>query len=159
MVDDFLIYYGNISSSQKDEENDLKEVHILRGRFLHWTSIIERIMNEYCNESKKTYGKIKDSFIQKLTASELSHKDNFFEFVKALNEINPDRNAWAHGFIFYNEREGSNPNNFLNLNNKLTSVKPPYFEEISKSFSLIIDWLSKNNLWKIDSYAISSFKR
>jgi len=159
MVDDFLVSYGDISLSKKDEENDLKEIHILRGRFLHWTSIIEKIMNEYCSQSKKTYGQIKDLFIKKLTENNLSNVENFYEFVKALNDVNPDRNAWAHGFIFYNERTGNQPNNFLNLNNKLTSVNPPYFDEASKSFSIIINWLQQNNLWKINSYQISQFKK
>ena len=141
MVDDFLISEGDISLSQSDEEKDLRDVHILRGRFLHWTSIIERIMKEYCNElrSKKTYGQLKEIFIKKLTENNLNDTSKFYEFVKALNDINPDRNSWAHGFIFYKPRTNGKPNNHLNLSDDINSIQPPYFDEISKSFTIIID--------------------
>mgnify|MGYP001573984372 FL=1 len=159
MADDFLISYGDVSSSKNDEEKDLKEVHILRGRFLHWVSIIERIMKEYCKEinSHKTYGQMKDPFVNKLTENKLNDTSGFYDFVKALNEINPDRNSWAHGFIFYSSRENKRPNNFINLNNKLTSIQPPYFNDISKYFSIVIGWLKQNDLWKISTYDLSQF--
>jgi len=159
MVDDFLISNGNITSSKTDEQADLKEVHVLRGRFLHWVSIIERIMKEYCNEvnSKKMYGQLKDLFIKKLTENNLNDTTNFYEFVKALNDINPDRNTWAHGFVFYKPRSNNQPNNHINLGNNITSIQPPYFDEISKSFTTIIQWLKQNNLWKINNYSLSQF--
>ena len=82
----------------------------------------------------------------------------FYEFVKALNEINPDRNL-GHTDLSLQPRDNQRPNNFINLNNKLTSIQPPYFDDISKSFSIVINWLKQNNLWKIDTYDISQFKQ
>lgn len=158
--DDFLISNGDISSSKHDEEENLKEVHILRGRFLHWMSIIERIIKWYCKDinSHKTYGQMKDIFINKLAENKLNSITGFYDFVKALNEINPDGNYWAHGFIFYCPRKNQIPNNFIKLNDKVTSIQPPYFEDIGKSFSVVIGWLKQNNLWKIDTCDLSQFK-
>ena len=66
-------------------------------------SIIGLIMKQYCGETKsrKTYGQMKDLFIQKLTENRLNDTKNFYEFVQALNQLNPDRNSWAHGLLFY----------------------------------------------------------
>ena len=158
MVTDFILHKSDADKTQ--EIKDLKEVHILRGRFLHYMSIIERIMKEYCSllAEKKTYGQIKPIFIQKLKDNKYDEKEGFQSFVEALEEINPDRNSWAHGFVFYDKRKENKPNNHINLNDELKQITPPYFEDINKSFTMIIRWLQKNNFWEIKGYAISEYE-
>ena len=85
MADDFLIFKGNISDKSK-ESDDLQTIHIYRGRFLHWMSIIETIMKEYCQiQSKMMYGQLKYKFICKLK-EDFKIDEEFDKFVKDRNE-------------------------------------------------------------------------
>jgi len=159
MADDFLIFKGNISDKSK-ESDDLQTIHIYRGRFLHWMSIIETIMKEYCQiQSKMMYGQLKYKFICKLK-EDFKIDEEFDKFVKALIEINPERNIWAHGIVFYEERkEDGLANNSILLNDKTTSLKK-YFDDINDYFSVIINWLEKNNLWKLKDFnSLDKFQR
>jgi len=151
MADDFLITKNNVSDKNK-EFNDIQTIHIYRGRFLHWMSIIEKIMKEYCQiQSKMMYGQLKYKFICKLK-EDFKTDEEFDNFAKALIKINPDRNIWAHGIVFYEERkEDGLANNSIELNDKIISLKK-YFDDINSYFTTIINWLQKNNLWKLNNY-------
>jgi len=151
MASDFLITKDNVSDKNK-ESDDLQSIHIYRGRFLHWMSIIEKIMKEYCQiQSKMMYGQLKYKFICKLK-EDFRVDEEFDKFAKALIKINSERNIWAHGIVFYEERkENGFANNSILLNDKTTPLKK-YFDEINSYFSMIISWLEKNNLWKIKDY-------
>jgi len=156
MIREYLI--TDINDSNISEFDDLKLVHEIRGRFIHLMSILERIMKEYCGNKAydKTYGPLKDFFASELTKSSLNSRENFYEFVKALNDINPERNDWAHGFVYYKKRFDENANNFIrnktfdeSLGQDKECIRDPYFNKLNDAFEIIIRWLKKNDLWKI----------
>jgi len=157
MVKEYLI------STCKDlqEFSDPAEVHKIRGRFLHLTSILERIMKDYCPDigRKETYGGCVDKFVKKLKKDSLHDSSGFDEFVEALKKINPTRSEWAHGIVYYEKRFDEfdeNPNNFIESSKKeKTSIRPPYFDDLNKCFETVISWLKKNGLWKIKGYHIT----
>jgi len=112
MADDFLITKNNVSNKNK-EFDDLQIIHIYRGRFLHWMSIIEKIMKEYCQiQSKMMYGQLKYKFICRLK-EEFKVDEEFDKFAKALIEINPERNIWAHGIVFFMKKENRMENQII----------------------------------------------
>ena len=158
MVTEILISTGNYEKHLKKDIQDLRKVHEIRGRIIHYMSIIERIMKNYCGQTStnKTYGQIKDLFIQKLTENHLNNTSDFYEFVKALNQLNPNRNSWAHGLVFFEKRDQANePKNSILMNNQKTSVVHPYFEDHwNKPISIVISWLKKNNLFNINRYVL-----
>lgn len=155
---DFLIHRNLSKEQEQDEIKDIQDLHILRGRLLHYTSIIERIMKEYCGlaNSRKTFGQIKPDFIKMLSKNGFDKKLGFDEFLKALKNIKPERDAWAHGFVHYEPRaESEKANNFLTLNK--TASLTNYFDSINKDFTTIINWLMNNGLWKINGFNLVYF--
>lgn len=155
MIKEYVISDKN--DGDLSEFEDLAEVHKIRGRFLHLMSILEKIMKDYCNESnsKKMYGELKEIFIRRLTENNLNNIDGFYEFVKALHEINPERSKWAHGLVYYKKGFDEKPNNFILLGSSNESIRHTYFEKLNVAFDVIISWLKKNNLWEINDYQIN----
>lgn len=158
MVTEFLVTKKNVPDTQiQDDVRDLRDVHVLRGRIIHDMALLEKIMKQYCRISRTTvimYGSLKRDFIKKLRSDGYDKKRDFSKFEKALNAINPDRNIWAHGFVFYKKRTNSQVINCINLN-KVISIIPPYFDKKwNKPLSVIVSWLKSNNLWKIRGYEI-----
>jgi len=161
MYTDFLAYNGDLSTEQRlKDKQDLERLQTLRGRLLHWLSIIERIMNEYCGNQpaqQKEFGTILSPFIAALHANHLDADSEFQNFENALKSIRPKRNDWAHGIIFYEKRDNLNvPKNSIDNRGKIDSVQAFYFDYLSKQFDIVIRWLMKNKLFKLDGYELET---
>jgi len=161
MYTDFLAYKGDLSTDQRlKDKQDLEKLQTLRGRLLHWLSIIEHIMNEYCGNSstgQKEFGTILGPFLATLRANHLDADSEFQNFENALKSVHPARNDWAHGIIFYEKRDVPNvPKNNIDNRGKIDSVQAFYFDHLSKQFDIVIRWLMKNKLFKLSGYELET---
>jgi len=140
-----------------NEKKDLVELHTIRGRLLHYHSLIERIMKEYCNVPITRHveqSEIERRFIRKLRQDGFNQEE-IKKLKKALNRLRKKRNDWGHGFVFYKKRINEKTNNFIVNQGRIKKVCPPYFDKINSDLSFIFDWFRKNNLMEIEGYSIN----
>lgn len=147
MADDFIIYFakGYPPSQLEKDKKDFQRVHILRGRFIHYMSLLEFIMKEYCGktESKLTVKKIFPTFIDNLKKNNDIDEKKITRFKKNIERINAQRDKWAHSLIWYKKRNNTGvANNYLGAKTSLNA----YFGSINKRFEEIFSFLHSFNL-------------
>lgn len=156
---------------------DLEEVHKIRGRILHFSSILEAILkdlvtrqiytqyrsqisNQNRNYSKLDFSDRTELFILEVQ-TRFNNDKNFQKFKRNIKKLRQYyRNPWAHGFIYYQKYENDKkdskykPLNFIKNNKKRIPIhfKSKHFEIANKIFPEIFKWLKNNNFLKIKYY-------
>lgn len=155
---------------------DLEEVHKIRGRILHISSIIEEFLREFV--TKQIFSKHKNSLKIKKKFNKLDFFDNikiffaeiepkylqdnsFQQFKKDIEILRKNyRNLWAHGFIFYERYEldknkmGYKPINYIKDGKRKIAIhyKTDYFEIANRVFPRVINWLNDNKFLKLNNF-------
>ncbi len=150
MADDFLIYNEEEYplSQLEEDKKDFQRVQILRGRFIHYMSLLELIMKEYCelDGSNLNLREVLPLFIDELKENFPVQDDELKKFRKNIEKINHQRNKWAHAIIWYKKRKVKDtPNNFLGGNTNLNK----YFDKIIERFNEIFKFLNRYSLIKL----------
>ncbi len=165
MADDFIIYNEDEypSTQLEEDKKDFQRVQILRGRFIHYMSLLEIIMKEYCDMegSMLTIRDILPMFIDDLKEKLNVDEAKLKKFKKNIEKISHQRDKWAHAIIWYKKRKNRDvPNNFIGADTPLTK----YFDAINQRFKEIFDFLTEYNLInlknnkKISSYQVDDGK-
>jgi len=169
---DYLIFKGNPKRYPREDVRDIKDqqgLHEIRGRLLHRCSVLELIFKEYTKSKETMFGPLKKEFLdkimeeaeqgkRKLNATLSSkHSVKFSELKKALKKVADFRNDWAHGVVYYKLRKNpKQANNYIKNKKKIRSksIKPPYFEDISKQFSIVFRYIKFQNLFEFKDFII-----
>lgn len=163
---------------------DIEEVHKIRGRILHFSSILEailkdlvtkKIQNIHKNILKNKKGNIKSFgkldlndriklFLEFLNNQFKFSKDKKFNKLKSnLNVLRQNyRNPQAHGFVYYQRYEKDKkdseykPLNFIRNNQKRTPIhfKSKHFDVANKIFPEVFKWIEDNGFLKIKYYSL-----
>ena len=142
------------------EKQDLIKLHIIRGRMLHLSTIIETLIKDdivgFRAKKREPYY---ERFIRKLESNPRLNKNrDFKKFRKSLRRFCKERNNWAHGITFYKKRGRkfpSKPNN--SLFNRGTGKKidisanksPTYFDKLNMDLGIVINWLNLHGYLKL----------
>ncbi len=158
---------------------DLEEVHKIRGRILHLSSILEQFFSEFVTKQlfdknksklkiKKKFKKLDFSdriifFISEIK-SKYSKDKSFQQFKRDIKILRKDyRNLWAHGFIFYERYELDKkdnkykPINYISDGKKKIAIhyKTDYFEIANRIFPNVVNWLKDNHFLKLKKFSLS----
>ena len=164
---------------------DLDEVHRIRGRILHFASLVENTLKtvitrraydkhkQILKNKKGNIKKFKDLdfndrsklFIKYLDGlNKYKNNQEFNKFKSDLNILRKDyRNLWAHGFVYYQKFELDSkdsiykPVNFIKNNKKVIPIhfKSQYFNIANKIFPNVINFLYKNKFLRLKRFKIS----
>lgn len=158
MAMDILVFdsanYQDTRRKRKQDFKDMQYVQILRGRFLHFMSILERVMKEECDMTTSTepLKNVIPPFIAYLKKKDV-HKDEVKSFNKRIRTLNRERDKWAHQVIWYRKRKGSTANqNFIG-----TAPLNKYFERINDLFLMVFTFLSRHDMLKIKDRQMTLF--
>ncbi len=150
MADDFIIYNEEDypSAQLEEDKKDFQRVQILRGRFIHYMSLLEIVMKEYCDMegSMLTIREILPMFIDDLKEKLNINETELKKFKKDIEKISHQRDKWAHAIVWYKKRKNKDTsNNFIGADTPLTK----YFDAINQRFKEIFDFLKKYDLIKL----------
>lgn len=180
-----LITSKKISDCDKELAfKDLEQVHLIRGRILHFSSILESVLkriitkkvyNAHKDVLKSKKGKIKDYgkldlndriklFVKFLENKKAIQKNKDFDKFKSdlnmLREVY--RNPWAHGFVYYQKYERDKkdskykPINFIKNKKRRIPIhfKSKHFEVANKVFPNVFKWLDQKKFLRLKKYDI-----
>ena len=164
VADDFLFYDENEynPSNPQEDMKDLQRLQILRGRFLHYTSIIETIIKQKCRGSLPdgihTLRYMIRYFIAELEKDSKIDQQDIKKLKIDLKKIDPQRDKWAHSLVWYKDRSGK-PDR---ANNLIGTLKPSslrsYFDSINQRFTDIFNFLEKYDLIKINGKKFKKYQ-
>lgn len=158
---DFILCDGeDYPQSQLElDMKDIQNIHIYRGRFIHYMSFIELVLKRTLNRenSRDTFGRLYPKYLKFLKKKGVP-KEVLRKFQKDLKEINDERIRWAHKTIKYKKRTSKRvANNYLD-----TIPLKDYFDKLSKILNRILQFLSRSRLIvllpgeNLEAYSVTS---
>lgn len=162
---------------------DLEEVHRIRGRILHFASLIEnvlkrvvtkRVYDKYKQILKNKKGKLKKfkdldfndriKILIKNLEDKKKYKNNeeFNKFKKDITILRKNyRNLWAHGFVYYQKYEldskdkAYKPINFIK-DKRIIPIhfKSQHFNIANEVFPNVMNFLYKNKFLRLKKFEI-----
>jgi len=171
-----MIFNKSLSKEEQNlAERDLEKIHVIRGKILHFASILEYVMlmtideelynlhkskldkkRRKVNFSNATLGDKIRIFIEECKKQKFSQIEEFESNIKKVMKY---RNVWAHGFVYYHKfvvdpkEKTKKPKNFIVYPNYGKMVLKPidfetnYFKIANEVFPFVIEWLAQRGIF------------